>query len=281
MKILFQPASDLLNGYFKSCRAVLVGRRFGRVTATQSISAVQPVTLRRQAWLRTKPVLAPAKLTKLVLPRLLNFIGVGLTTVALVMAVVMFVPDLYYRFFPADIQPIAANSEGTPLGGDFADGSQGRDNNQPVLPPQNPALPSGDWIVIPRIGVRTKLQATEKAEEALAEGAWRAPDYGKPGDASLPIIVAGHRFGWQWWWQSDYWKYNSFYQLPELEPGDLVEIISDQRKWVYEVYAGEQGEKITDYEADLILYTCKFLNSPVRHFRYARLVDLSQNTQSK
>lgn len=108
-----------------------------------------------------------------------------------------------------------------------------------------------------------------------------APDYGKPGDEyNLPIILAAHRFGWDWWWQTDYWKYHSFYNLPELEPGDMVEIIADQRKWIYEIYAGEQGEEITDYEANLILYTCKFLNSPLRHFRYARLINLDQNTQT-
>jgi hypothetical protein len=94
------------------------------------------------------------------------------------------------------------------------------------------------------------------------------------------MILAAHRFGWEWWWQSDYWKYNSFYLLPDTEPGDIVEIIDDQRKWTYEIYGGGEGDSILDYDADMILYTCKFLNSPVRHFRYARLVDPTADTQS-
>lgn len=204
---------------------------------------------------------------------------------ALMVAGVLFVPAVYYQFSPADIKPVETLQTGTPLGGEFAAGdekSTATNDNQPeeqVLPPQNPDLPAGEWLIIPRTGVRTQLRSTQDPEEALKEGVWLVPDYGQPGDTQIPMILAAHRYGWQWWWQSDYWRYNSFYYLPELEPGDLVEIIANQRKWTYEIYAGEQGEEISDYEADLIMYTCKFLNSPVRHFRYARLVGLEQDTQ--
>lgn len=141
------------------------------------------------------------------------------------------------------------------------------------LPPVNPNLPVGDWLVIPKIGVRSQLQATANYEDALATGLWRAPEFGKPGSVEMPMIVAGHRYGWKWWWKDEYWRYNSFYLLPELQVGDRVEVISEQRKWVYEIYAGEEGTEITDYNADLILYTCKYLQSPLRFFRYARLVE--------
>lgn len=145
------------------------------------------------------------------------------------------------------------------------------DNRQ--LPPINPNLPVGDWLIIPKIGVRSQLQATTNYEDALATGLWRAPDFGKPGSLELPMIVAGHRYGWKWWWKDEYWKYNSFNLLPELQVGDRVEVISEQRKWTYEIYAGAEGTEITDYDADLILYTCKYLQSPLRFFRYARLVE--------
>jgi len=145
-------------------------------------------------------------------------------------------------------------------------------------PAYNPDLPEGDWLVIPRIGVRSELSQNENYEEALQVGLWWVPDFGKAGDRSKPMIVAGHRYGFDWWWEDDYWKYHSFYSLPDLEPGDRVEVISGQRKWVYEIYAGEEGEQITDYQADLILYTCKHLDSPIRIFRYAKIVEVKENS---
>lgn len=203
------------------------------------------------------------------------------------MIAVLTVPDLYYHLFPADTLAITPSEKGSPLGGDFALGSDGADNSDstpvpspsPALPPQDMTLPEGRWLIIPRIGVRTELQETEDSEDALATGVWMVPDFGDPGSTDVPLILAAHRFGWKWWWQDDYWRYHSFYLLPDTEPGDLVEVIDDHRKYVYEIYAGEEGDEITDYDADLILYTCKFLNSPIRHFRYARLVDWQKNTQ--
>lgn len=198
--------------------------------------------------------------------------------VSVAVAAVLFVPHLYYALFPVDTVPIASQTDGTPMGGEFDKGANAVVRQRPV-PSQDPSLPEGDWLVIPRIGVRTELQRTEDEEAALYKGVWQIPEYGTAGDVNKPMILAAHRYGWQWWWQTDYWKYHSFYNLPELEPGDMVEVISDQRKYYYEIYAGEEGEEITDYSGDMILYTCKFLNSPIRHFRYARLVDVAKNTQ--
>lgn len=193
--------------------------------------------------------------------------------VAILVGGALVLPEAYYRFFPADTAPVV-NLEAQ---------AETQTNTIPVeekyIPPQDETLPEGSWLVIPRIGVRTPLRETENPDEALNQGIWQAPGYGEPGDTDQPMIVAGHRFGWQWWWQSDYWKYNSFYLLPQLEPGDRVEVIADQRKWVYEIYAVEEGEDISDYNADMILYTCKFLNSPVRFFKYAKLIDPTKSTQ--
>ena len=223
------------------------------------------------------------KKKKSFLARMISSFLLTTSVLSLLTAGLLMLPDFYYQIFPADTEPIISLESGTPLGGNFDQGTQETTKlaeKKIALPDKNDNLPTGNWLVIPRIGVRTQLRSTADPAEALKQGVWMSPSYGKPGDEyDLPIILAAHRFGWDWWWQTDYWKYNSFYNLPDLEPGDMVEVIVDQRKWTYEIYAGEQGEEITDYEANLVLYTCKFLNSPLRYFRYARLIDLEYNTQ--
>jgi len=204
-------------------------------------------------------------------------------TLSLLVSAVWFGPRLMFALFPSQTEQVQAEE----VAGNFtleideakldvrSDPSPSKRNYQP---PYNENLPEGEWLIIPRIGVRSTLQPTENYEDALVTGVWMAPDFGRPGDRDLPVILAGHRFGFKWWWESDYWKYNSFYLLPELEEGDTVEIISNKRKYVYEIYEGEEGSEITDYEADLIVYTCKYLDSPERIFRYARLDMIQQQT---
>ena len=222
---------------------------------------------------------AKTKLPAWFLP-ILNIFLSTLIGLSILIGSILIIPGVYYFFFPADIVELEPPEVASPLGGEYTT-EQTIENKEEYkyVPDYDETLPDGDWISIPLIGVKTELRPTEKPEEALEKGVWWVPDFGVAGDTELPMIVAAHRFGWQWWWQSDYWKYNSFYLLPEVQPGDRVEIISDHRKWEYEVYAGEEGQDITDYDADLILYTCKYLQSPVRHFRYARLLDPTQNTQ--
>lgn len=261
---------QLLRTRMRAIRSILMG-------ASIVVSISTPATQPKQTKVKTLPLWRS----------ILDKVAVSAIALALVVGAVLAVPQIYFHFVPAGTIPVQASEEGTPLGGEFAAGTQAEQAAQeeqkpaPYLPPKDETLPEGKWIIIPRIGVRTQLQETETAEEALKTGVWKAPGYGEAGGTDLPMILAAHRFGWQWWWQSDYWKYHSFYLLPDTEPGDLVEIIDDQRKWTYEIYAGAEGGDITDYDADLILYTCKFLNSPIRHFRYARLINPEANTQAK
>jgi hypothetical protein len=273
ISLSLQP--DLLRTSFKGVRAALVGAQNTSPLEENSVpqTVVEPTVpvSRVSDWIKrlSKTQLVQGLLTLVI-------------AVSLLIAGILIIPDLYFRFSPADTLEITPTEEGSPLGGEFAQGTVpalASPSPSPALPPQDFTLPEGRWLVIPRIGVRTELQETENSEEALAKGVWMVPEYGQPGDTTMPMILAAHRFGWQWWWQTDYWKYHSFYLLPDTEPGDLIEIIDDQRKYTYEIYAGEEGEEITDYDAHLILYTCKFLNSPSRHFRYARLVDWTKNTQ--
>ncbi|MDP3917749.1 MAG: sortase [Candidatus Woesebacteria bacterium] len=125
------------------------------------------------------------------------------------------------------------------------------------------------------IGVDTKInEATyQNYEDALKAGPWRVPDFGTPADRSKPIILAAHRFGYLAW-TNIYRRKNSFFNLPRLQEGDLVEITYKQRKYTYKIYAESRGEEIEDYTANLILYTCETLNSKVRIFKYARLLQM-------
>jgi hypothetical protein len=195
------------------------------------------------------------------------------------LALILFTPDVYYGIFPSNAGTIATTIP-MDVGASPAEQQVVSPSEAPAyLPPKDESLPEGAWLVIPRIGVRTELQRTPTAEEALKTGVWQVPEFGEPGDTTQPIILAAHRYGWKWWWQSEYWRYHSFYLLPETESGDRVEILYDQRRWVYEIYAGEEGNEIEDYSASLILYTCKFLNSDVRHILYARLLNPENSTQ--
>lgn len=128
-------------------------------------------------------------------------------------------------------------------------------------------------LTITEIGIDTKIneRTYQDYEDALKLGVWRVPDFGTPADRSKPVILAAHRFGYLAW-TNIYRRKNSFYNLPKLQTGDLVEIVYKQRKYTYEIYAESRGEEIIDYTANLILYTCETLNSKVRIFKYARLI---------
>lgn len=130
-------------------------------------------------------------------------------------------------------------------------------------------------IRIPSIGVDTVIQEStlEYYEEALKKGIWRVSDFGTPYTRNKPTIMAAHRFGYLAW-TNIFRRENSFFSLPKLKEGDIVEIIWRQRKYVYEVYATEESEKISDYSGDLILYTCETLSSPIRIYKYARLLEI-------
>ncbi len=139
------------------------------------------------------------------------------------------------------------------------------------------SLPEGHYLSIPKIGVDTIIWEGESDnyDKALKKGVWRVNDFATPDMATpnsgKPVILAAHRFGYIDWTQA-YRLKNSFYKLPDLMPGDEVEIVWNQHRYKYQVTKLEEGEKITDYSSDLILYTCKYLVSPIRIFVYAKLI---------
>jgi sortase (surface protein transpeptidase) len=137
------------------------------------------------------------------------------------------------------------------------------------------SLPLENRIRIPSIGVDTVIQESTLGyyEEALKKGVWRVSDFGTPYTRNRPTIMAAHRFGYLAW-TNIFRRENSFFSLPKLKEGDIVEIIWRQRKYVYEVYSTEESEEISNYSADLILYTCEALSSPIRIYKYARLLEI-------
>lgn len=143
------------------------------------------------------------------------------------------------------------------------------------LPPFDASLPTENRIKIEAIGLDSAIHeaSLENFEEALKLGVWRAPDYNTPANQARPTILAAHRFGYLRW-SNLYRRHNSFFNLPKLKEGDTIEIVWRQRKYTYTVYAESSGEEITDYSADLILYTCNDLSSDVRIVKYARLLEV-------
>jgi len=218
--------------------------------------------------------------------KMLSAFTVVVMVVSLLAAAITFGPKAYYSVFSSPTIPFESQEVGTALG-DFDQGANLPQVVEKYQPEYDPALPEGEWLVIPRIGVRTNMIKSEGPEEALDKGVWWVPEFGSPGDTDQPMILAAHRYGFRYMWETilddgnSYALRHIFYKLPETEPGDRIEIIVDQRRYIYEIYAGEEGNEITDYEADLILYTCKFLDSPVRFVRYARLIDPTVDTQQR
>lgn len=134
------------------------------------------------------------------------------------------------------------------------------------LPPFDETLPKENRLIIKSLGIDGIIHEGG-FEEALIKGVWRESKFGTP-NSQLPTILASHRWGYLNW-TNTFRRHNSFYNLPKLDTNDQIEIIWEQRKYIYNVYKSETGETITDYSADLILYTCQLWDSPIRIFRYA------------
>ncbi len=135
-------------------------------------------------------------------------------------------------------------------------------------PPFDPSLPLENHILIEKIKLDTPILEGQEYDKLLEKGIWRVYDFGHPENDEI-MILAGHRFGYFNWTQEQR-DHHSFFHLPNTRIGDKIEIIWGQRKYEYEIYKTEEDTQITDYTADLILYTCKLYNSPIRIFRYAQ-----------
>jgi sortase (surface protein transpeptidase) len=190
----------------------------------------------------------------------------------IVLLVISFAPSVWYFLKSAEIRELSLVLVKPVSQKKLAPQSIVRKTYEPRFDPKSPLE---SRIRIPSIGVETQIQEAtlENLESALKKGVWRVSDFGTPADRQKTTILAAHRFGYLAW-SNLYRRKNSFYNLPKLKVGQTVEITWKQRKYVYEVYGESKGEEISDYSANLILYTCEALNSPVRIFKYARLLEI-------
>lgn len=198
-------------------------------------------------------------------------LAVVFMVLGLVAAGVPVVPMVWYRLNPGTVQALEKVLKRPAVS--YGDILVEEGIKEVWQPPQDQALPEENQVRIPALGVDTEIleEPYETYEEALRKGVWRTPNFGTAFERDLPMVLVAHRYGYLKW-TNQYRRENSFFNLPELENGDLVEVIWDQRRYVYEVYGGEESEVGHDLTADLILYTCKYLESDVRIFKYARLL---------
>lgn len=203
-----------------------------------------------------------------------SFFAMALLIVGISAAGIPLVWMVWYQISPETSSALAAILKRPIVGFNQTLVTEGFKEAEPYQPPVDPGLPTTNQIKIPAIGVETAIieESVERYEEAFRQGVWRVPDFGDSFNREQPMILAAHRFGYLAW-NNQYRRENSFYNLPKLKLGDQVEVIWGQRKYLYEIYAEEETEEITNYGADLILYTCKFLESNERIFKYGRLIE--------
>ncbi|KKT36226.1 MAG: hypothetical protein UX12_C0014G0005 [Candidatus Collierbacteria bacterium GW2011_GWC1_45_47] len=200
--------------------------------------------------------------------------GISLWTLAVVFALLPVWPHVYYRISPRASETLASTIAYTVT-------EEPGTINQPsptltpaptptpiTLPDFDPSLPEKDGLIIEKIGVRGEIHEGADWNTILKQGIWRVPNFGTPDRPGQPVILAAHRWGYLEW-SAAFRKLNSFYSLPQLVSGDKIKFVWEQREYEYTVYSTETGTAITDYKANLILYTCQLWNSPVRYFVYA------------
>ena len=147
------------------------------------------------------------------------------------------------------------------------------------LPEKDYSLTEKNTLIIPKIGVNAEIMTGQDSIEALKQGPWIVYDYADPEqnylqETTKSIIIASHRFGYSSW-STEYRNQISFFNLPKTIIGDNVVIIWNQREYIYQISAVEESSYVKDIDSDLILYTCKYYNSPIRIFRYANLISIN------
>lgn len=202
--------------------------------------------------------------------KLLNIYTVMGFTFLLITIILIAIPTAPYIWYR--LNPGATDQEQEIIVEEVVNEEIKEEEKNSDIPPLNPNLPQGYFVLIPSVGIDSPISATKDYKVALRKGTWIVNDFGTPEQDSLPIILAAHRFGYTSWSTATRNKI-AFYNLPNTKEGDKVHIYWNQREYIYEIYGKEEGTRISDYSADLILYTCKYFNSPIRIFRYANRVN--------
>jgi len=217
----------------------------------------------------SKKELTKKKLLKHIL-NIYTILGFLLISITFILVAIPIAPYFWYRVNPQateeDIEKITKevlNIEKV---------QRENENTGHTVPPIQENLPDGYWVLIPSINVDSPVSSNKDYRKALVNGTWIVPDFGTPEQDSLPIILAAHRFGYSNW-SRDTRNKISFFNLPNTEIGDVISIYWNKREYIYKIYGKEESVNISDYNADLILYTCKYFNSPIRIFRYAQRIN--------
>ncbi len=192
-------------------------------------------------------------------------LGIFFWFFALILAFTPSWPHLYYRIFPQTSDTLASNLSQNPSP------TPSKTPSPVSLPIFDPSLPLENGLIIESIGIRGEINQGEDWQNLLKQGIWHIPNFGTPEQDQLPTILAAHRWGYLSW-TNTFRHLNSFYNLPKLKAGDEVIINWNQRQYHYQIYAEEVSEQITDYSANLILYTCQLWNSPLRIIKYANRI---------
>lgn len=195
----------------------------------------------------------------------LTSIGIFFWVLALILAFTPSWPHLYYRIFPQTSSTLASNLSSNPPP------TPTDTPSSPSLPSFDPSLPKENGLIIETIGVRGEIHQGQDWNTLLQQGIWHVPEFGTPEQENIPTILAAHRWGYLSW-TNTFRHLNSFYNLPKLNINDEVVINWNQRQYHYQVYSEEVSEQISDYSADIILYTCQLWNSPLRIIKYAKRI---------
>jgi sortase (surface protein transpeptidase) len=211
--------------------------------------------------------------------KLLAYLGVSFWFLAIIFLILPSWPHIYYRLSPETSDVLATTIGETKLAPNNFQTLNSQEPKTPTaptptpihLPPLDSTLPKENGLIIESIGIQGEIHEGKNWEEILKNGIWHAPDSSTPEKVGATILAA-HRWGYLSW-SNQFRRLNSFYNLPDLKDGDIIKVIWNQRKYEYQIYKTEEGETISDYTADLILYTCKLWESPIRIIKYAKRIN--------
>lgn len=116
-----------------------------------------------------------------------------------------------------------------------------------------------DRLIIPKIGVDMELGTDPKTLDTAGWVQNLYPD-------SSPMVIAAHRFGWIGM-PNDRKVTHTLYNIDKLGVGDEVIVQWNNERQVYKVKGiTEATNNPSIKDGELLIYTCKFLESDVRMF---------------
>lgn len=146
-----------------------------------------------------------------------------------------------------------------------------------IKPKYNLNLPAGQWLQIESVGIDAQIATSDDLNDKktvnglLDKGIYAYPDFSEYGSQTKPVILAGHHYNM---WTSVSKDTQSFQKLDQVQVGDIVTIVDNQKQWTYQIYKIEQATQISEDKADLIMYTCVFWwDSELRLFVYGQLIN--------